>query len=109
MLITRILLRPLDLKDEEGKETRVSDDSTKNKDNRKTSSESYINIKLGISKLENLITLEGITDFVSTKPNFLARMFMCYDCQPYSSDLAIKLIECMSKISQNKFNVDTEK
>lgn len=35
-------------------------------------------------------------------------MFMCYDCQPYSANLAIKLIKCMSIISQNKFNVDTE-
>jgi hypothetical protein len=37
----------------------------------------------------------------------MARMFMLYDCQPYSANLTTKLIKYLSKFSKNKFQEDS--
>lgn len=38
----------------------------------------------------------------------MAKMFMCYDCQPYSAMLVGKLVKYLSQIARNKFMVDNE-
>lgn len=43
---------------------------------------------------------------MTTKADFLAKMFMLYDCQPYSAMLTGKIIKYMSKIARNKFTFE---
>lgn len=36
-------------------------------------------------------------------------MFMLYDCQPYSANLAQKMLRLMSQVARNKFENSSEK
>ena len=49
-----------------------------------------------------LITLSNISDFILTKTNLLAKMFMLYDWQPYNENIAETLLNLEGKIARDQ-------
>ena len=103
VLIFRILIRPLSESDSDSPLTLEE------------AKEKQANEKSDLGSLQTRIkqivsgeyVLSNISDFVLTKTHFLAKMFMLYDCQPYSENISDILLHLISKIARDQVSISS--
>lgn len=111
ILIFRILIRPLSESEndapksiEEAKEKQANDKSELG--SLQTKIKSIVNGEYNLSR-SLLSFLGNISDFILTKTHLLSKMFMLYDCQPYSENITDILMHLISKIARDQVAINS--
>lgn len=113
----RVLLRPVLDSDssEHNEETKQDKSPSKTEPDPAVSKSVVASKKRGIVSGESILSkstcslhADDISDFVMAKPNLVAKMFMLYDCQPYSENLSELLISVLSLIARDQVAIDSD-
>ena len=112
ILMYRILIRPLMVIDsEESKGKFQNKDQSRTSINSKGSAkETEVFCESNISKLFYVLifSLGNLRDFITMNAKFVTKMFMLYDCQPYSENMAKKCHKLLLQIAKTQFTSDSD-